>query len=97
MCTLCYICAFIFYTMKYTLQSKSSDLVSVSPPWLFRKIVAHVVSDEAAVGPISIIEAEGPSVLGVTWILDADGGRHHGDNTATACILLSLRRIQTNR
>ena len=68
----------------------SADLVSISSPRLFRHIESAAVSCEAAVGPVGIVETKGATVLGVTWILDGDGARHHGDNAAAACIPLSL-------
>lgn len=49
-----------------------------------------MVSCEAAVGPVGIVEAKRPAALGVTGVLDGDGARYHGDDTAAACIPFSL-------
>lgn len=67
-----------------------ADLVSIPPPLLLGHIQAALVSGEAAVGPVGEVEAEGATVLRVTWILDGDGAGHHGDHTAAACIPLPL-------
>lgn len=67
-----------------------TDLVSVSPPQLLRNIQAAVISNEAAVRPVGIIKTEWALVLRIPRVLDADGGGHHGDDAATACIPLPL-------
>ena len=68
-----------------------ADLVSVSPPLLLRHVQAPAVSREAAVGPVGVVEAERAPGLRVTWVLDGDGARRHGDDTVAACFPLSLR------
>lgn len=72
------------------MRSLALDLVSVSSPGLFRHEEATAVLCEAAVGPVGVVEAERAAVLGVPGVLDGDGARHHGDNTAAACIPLTL-------
>lgn len=71
-----------------------ADLVSVSSPGLFGHIEATAVSCEAGVGPVGVVETKQATVLGVTRVLDGDGARHHGDNTAAAGIPLSLNRAR---
>lgn len=67
-----------------------ADLVSISSPGLLRHIEAAAVLCEAAVGPVGVVETKRTTVLAVTRVLDGDGARHHGDNTAAARIPLSL-------
>lgn len=78
------------------MKSLALDLVSISSPGLFRHEEAAAVLCEAAVGPVGVVEAERAAAVGVPWVLDGDGARHHGDNTAAACIPLSLD-VRTER
>lgn len=68
----------------------STDLVSVASSQFFRYVQAAAVLYEAAVGPVRVVETEGATVVAVPRVLDGDGAGHHGDDAATACILLSL-------
>ena len=66
-------------------------LICVASSLLLRYEQAAAVADEAAVGPEGVVEGEGSAVLLVARILDGDDVVAHGDDTATACILLRLQ------
>lgn len=78
-----------------TRSSLSTDLVSVASSQFFSYVQAAAVLYEAAVGPVRVVETEGATAVAVPGVLDGDGAGHHGDDAATACILLSLRGRKT--
>lgn len=45
-------------------------------------------------GPVGVVEGEGAAVVRVMRVLDGDRAGNHGDDTSTACILLSLETVE---